>query len=461
MGYTWMQIAWFFFIYSIIGWFAEVCAAAFNRKKFVNRGFVNGPLCPIYGFGGVLFAIFLPELTGNLFFLFLGGIVLATVLEYVTGLILEKVFHKKLWDYSNIRFNLDGYICVRYSLLWGLLAVLVMLFVNPLLCRLAAFVPRIIALIVLWGLGIILFLDFLSTALAVLGMQKQADRFAQLTEGMQNTSKMLENAVTEKIQSRMLRSFPSIDFETLIKHRSEKALAKEKHVPKVFAEGCSFYKLVALFFIGAFLGDITETIFCRITVGRWMSRSSVLYGPFSIVWGLACALLTALLYRYKDKSDRYIFLAGTILGGAYEYICSVFTELVFGTIFWDYSGFAFNLGGRINLLYCLFWGIAAVLWLKVIYPALSRLIEKLPIRLGTILCNCLIVFMIFNGIISSVALARYTERNTLTQEEQTGQQEAPSVIVTAVNRFLDEHYTDERMERIYPNAKIVDNMEKN
>lgn len=109
-----------------------------------------------------------------------------------------------------------------------------------------------------------------------------------------------------------------------------------------------------------------------------MSRSSVIYGPFSIVWGLGCAFLTLLLYRYRNKSDGSIFLAGTLLGGAYEYICSVFTEMVFGTIFWDYSGFAFNLGGRINLLYCFFWGIAAVVWLKFIYPKLSGWIEKIP-----------------------------------------------------------------------------------
>lgn len=89
--------------------------------------------------------------------------------------------------------------------------------------------------------------------------------------------------------------------------------------------------------IGAFLGDITETIFCRVTAGVWMSRSSVVWGPFSIVWGLAIALVTALLYKYKDKGDRFLFLTGTLLGGAYEYFCSVFTELVFGKVFWDYS----------------------------------------------------------------------------------------------------------------------------
>ena len=109
-----------------------------------------------------------------------------------------------------------------------------------------------------------------------------------------------------------------------------------------------------------------------------MSRSSLVFGQFSIVWGIACALLTWILYRYRDKSNWFIFLFGTILGGAYEYICSVFTEIAFGTVFWDYSKIPFNLGGRINLLYCFFWGFAAVIWMKAVYPFLSRQIERLP-----------------------------------------------------------------------------------
>ena len=83
-----------------------------------------------------------------------------------------------------------------------------------------------------------------------------------------------------------------------------------------------------------------------------MSRSSLVWGPFSIVWGLAIALVTQVLYKYKDRSAFWLFGMGTLLGGAYEYLCSVFTELVFGKVFWDYSWMPFNLGGRINLLYC-------------------------------------------------------------------------------------------------------------
>lgn len=437
MIYTLYELAALYFIYSFIGWCAEVCIAAVNKKKFINRGFVSGPLCPIYGTGAAAFAIFLPDLKDNLFFLFLGGSILASFIEFVTGILLEKIFRKKWWDYSKVRFNFDGYICLRYSVLWGIFAVLLICFVNPFLVSFFHMIPYMAGSVVLWILAALLLLDTVCTALALLGMQKKVGRFSAITDGMVHVSGTLENAITKRIQKRMRKAFPALE---------DGISADKKEKAQVFAKGCGFYKLVSLFFIGAFLGDITETVFCLLTMHRLMSRSSVIYGPFSIVWGLGCMLLTAILYRMKDKSDSYIFVAGTVLGGAYEYVCSVFTELVFGTIFWDYSGFAFNLGGRINLLYCFFWGIAAVVWMKWIYPFLSRLIEKLPVRAGKILCNGLLVFMIFNCLISSLALARYTERNTQPAGEQA---------VSALDEFLDAHYTDERMERIYPNAKIV------
>lgn len=453
MEYTWMQIIWLFFIYSLAGWVAEVSLAVIHKRKFINRGFISGPLCPIYGFASVLFALFLPELKDNLFFLFLGGVVLATVLEYITGLFMEKIFHRKLWDYSNIKWNLDGYICVRYSLIWGLFSLLMILVLNPLLCGLVGFIPRVVSIILLWTLSIIVFIDFITTFMAVLGMKKQAAQLVQITESMRDTSKFLENALTKSIQKRMQKSFPAIDLDTLVQHKTEKVKSMDTARPKVFASGCSFYKLTTLFFVGAFLGDIVETIFCYFTMDKLMSRSSVVYGPFSIVWGLGCAILTALLYRYKDKSSFTIFIFGTVLGGAYEYICSVFTEIAFGTIFWDYSGFTFNLGGRINLLYCFFWGFAAIAWLKFLYPMLSKLIEKIPLRPGIIISNCMIVFMLFNMAISGLALARYTERNTAIQEAAAVS--APSPVQDSVNKFLDSRFHDERMERVYPNAKIV------
>ncbi len=443
MIFNFYELCWFYFIYSFIGWCVEVCAAAVQRKKFINRGFVSGPLCPIYGAGAVAFAIFLPELRTNPFFLFLGGAILASFIEFSTGALLEKIFHKKWWDYSQIRFNFEGYICVRYSLLWGAFALALTYFVNPALVSLIHFIPHLLGVIMLWVFAALLILDAVGVTLAIRGMQKQLEQISQLTGGIEQVSRLLENAITKRIVRRMEKAFPAITTETLKKY----VVKKERS--SVFAQGCSFYKLFCLFFVGAFLGDITETIFCFFTMGRLMSRSSVVYGPFSIVWGLGCALLTVILYRIRNKSDSYIFVAGTLLGGAYEYVCSVFTELAFGTVFWDYSGFLFNLGGRINLLYCFFWGIAAVVWMRLLYPFLSRQIEKLPYRVGTILCNVLLVFMIINCLVSALALARYEER------QRAGGQ-MPAHADNVIEEFLDERFDDERMERIYPNAKLVD-----
>ena len=439
MEYTVYQLAFFFFIYSFAGWCIEVCCAAIQKRKFVNRGFVNGPLCPIYGSGAVLFAIFLPELKEAPFFLFLAGAILASILEFTTGALLEKLFHRKWWDYSDIKWNYEGYVCLPVSLIWGGCAVILNMFLNPLLVKLLGIMPKLLIVIIMIALTVVLVLDTVGNTLAIRGLQKKQVQLAEFTEGVSQVSKLLENAITRRIQKRMDKAFPMLEIPKIKRQKR----TKEKET--VFAEGCSFYKLASLFFIGAFLGDITETIFCLITAGKLMSRSSVVYGPFSIVWGLGCAFLTAILYRIRNKNDSYIFIAGTLLGGVYEYICSVFTELVFGTVFWDYSKFAFNLGGRINLLYCFFWGIAAVVWMKLLYPRLSTWIEKIPMKAGKSICTVMLVFMIFDCLLSAMALARYTERNTTGKQAQN-----------EVESFLDEHFGDERMERIYPNAKIVD-----
>lgn len=456
MTYSILELGIFFFLYSFIGWCGEVCVAALKQRKFINRGFVNGCICPIYGVGAVLIAVFLPELTEHLFLLFLAGTIISSVLEYLTGKLLNRLFHRKLWDYSDQHFHLEGYICLKYSLLWGVLSVAAMMVINPLLCRLMAWVPYLVKVIVLLALSIITVLDFITTAMTVWGMQIKAMYLADVPRRMKFTARWLENALTRNVQKRMQKSFPSIDMDTIAKDLRERWERLQREGGR-FAEGCGFYKLVSLFFIGAFLGDVTETIYCFLTTGIWMSRSSVIYGPFSIVWGIGCALLTALLYRYKDKSDGYIFLSGTLLGGAYEYICSVFTELAFGTVFWDYSGFTFNLGGRINLLYCFFWGIAAVVWVKWIYPFLSRQLERLPKKPAEMVCNVMIVFMLCNMVISSLALNRYTERNTQAVAVGTGTSAVQdSAFPDWFREILDERFTDERMERIYPNAKIVE-----
>ena len=118
--YSWFQILWYFYIYGFLGWCSEVAFAAVAHGKFVNRGFVNGPICSIYGFGVMSVLLVLGPLKSSLWLLFGGSVLFTSAIEYLTGWVLEKVFHDKWWDYSKRPLNIKGYVCLEFSVLWGL-----------------------------------------------------------------------------------------------------------------------------------------------------------------------------------------------------------------------------------------------------------------------------------------------------------------------------------------------------
>ena len=420
---------WLFFCYGFIGWVLETTTAALRQRRYVDRSLLFGPICIIYGFAGVLLTWGLAELRGQWFFLFLGCALCATVLEWIAGHFLEMVSHTRWWDYSGRKWNLDGYICLPVSLLWGLLGLAAVQWGSPLLLALYDLAPGRLEFIIIWVLLAVLAVDALGTALTLAGIQYKLPQVEAMSNRLGILTTRMGGWILKKTEARIQKTYPQATFARGTREKS-----------RVFAQGCGFYKLFWLFFAGAFLGDLTETVFCRIHMGVWMSRSSVVWGPFSLVWGLALALATLLLYRYKDKSVGFLFVAGTLLGGVYEYLCSVFTEIVFGKVFWDYSALPYNLGGRINLLYCFFWGFAAVAWLRLLYPVFSHWIEKIPRRGGKAMTWVLVVFMVCNVTVSAAALARY------------GQREEGIAPGSGWEAYLDQAYPDEKMARIYPSA---------
>lgn len=426
-----------FFVYSFIGWLVGTVLAAYRRHRFIDVGFLYGPYCPSYGICGVLFAVLLHDLKGQWFFLFLGGAIIVFMVVYLTGFLLQQIFHHKWWDCSHKKFQFGSYVHMPYTILWGLMAVISIEFIEPLLLGVLHWIPMSIREIILIILLIIMGIDLLGTLTGILSTRSRVKKgiVKDVSENMQKTADRLGMKISEWTLKHFVSAYPHLDKKEILNTPRPK-----KNV--IFAKGCSFYKLVWLFFIGAFLGDIVETIFCYMTTGTLMSRSSVVYGPFSIVWGIGCAVLTLLLYQYRDRSDRFIFMFGTLVGGAYEYACSVFTEIVFGTVFWDYSHLPFNLGGRINLLFCFFWGIVAVVWIKMIYPVLSSWIEKITYKKGVIMTWCFVVFMTFNILISGLALSRYSERQNGLKAQNS------------VERYIDQQFPDQRMKMIYPNAKF-------
>ena len=155
MPQNFYELVWIFIIYAFFGWCTEVSYAALDTGKFVNRGFLNGPYCPIYGCGIVIVVTILTPLTENLLLLFVGSVLLTTTLEFLTGYILEKAFHNKWWDYSDKPFNVKGYICLKFSILWGLACTFVMEILHPVIYKLITwipFLPGVILLIILMGI---------------------------------------------------------------------------------------------------------------------------------------------------------------------------------------------------------------------------------------------------------------------------------------------------------------------
>ena len=206
-----------------------------------------------------------------------------------------------------------------------------------------------------------------------------------------------------------------------------------------FAPGFGFYKLFWIFFIGSFLGVVIETLWCIITRGHFESRQGLIYGPFNLVYGFGALLMTLGLHWCEHKNDRWVFVGGVLIGSVYEYFCSFLQEAMFGTVSWQYDHLPFNLHGRINLLYSIFWGILALLWVKILCPMMSRWIARIPNRWWKPLTWVLLAFMIANTVISACAVGRMSARHY----------GAPAQ--NAFERFLDAHYTDELLKFVYPN----------
>lgn len=137
----------FFSIYSFSGWLMETIFASICERKLINRGFLTGFFCPIYGFGAILIVqsskwvtVVFEDYSTSLLMSILFSILLVTALEYITGFFLEKIFNCKWWDYSDKAVNLHGYICLQYSLLWGFLAFLLVQLAHPAISKLVFFI---------------------------------------------------------------------------------------------------------------------------------------------------------------------------------------------------------------------------------------------------------------------------------------------------------------------------------
>lgn len=224
----------FFIIYAFLGWVMEVVFHIFTDKKFINRGFLHGPVCPIYGGGAVLLIFFLTPLDDNILYLFIGGFIFATVLEYITGYILELAFDTKWWDYKDEKFNIKGYVSLKFSLIWGLVAVFMMKVLQPRIAETVYSIPNFI-LGPLYNIILILFvIDTTLTLNSLIEFRKILQDIRSLKDGM--NKKIKEDILIQRKESirirlkshhiNLLKSYPKIavgKIDSIIKDIRNKA----------------------------------------------------------------------------------------------------------------------------------------------------------------------------------------------------------------------------------------------
>lgn len=191
------QAVWIFLIYAFLGWCAEVAFAAVHKGKFVNRGFLNGPVCPIYGVGMLIVVTLLWELRSNLILLFLGSAALTTALEFVTGWVLEKFFHDKWWDYSDKPFNVKGYICLEFTILWGLAAAFVVGALHPFVFMLIKKTPSILGIILMAVFLAIFVTDLVITVVALARLPKKMSAMLEAEKALKALSDKIGENISE------------------------------------------------------------------------------------------------------------------------------------------------------------------------------------------------------------------------------------------------------------------------
>ena len=183
-----IRIYLFFFIYAFLGWCTEVVYAALTVGKFVNRGFLNGPLCPIYGFGIIAVVKFLMPVKNNLFLLFVGSIFITSLLELLTGFVLEKMFNHKWWDYSDKPFNIGGDICPLFSLMWGIACLIVVDKIHPMISGLVYIIPDTAAVVFLAITSIVLLVDLVATVNTIFKLNKKLKHIEELSAMIKKSS---------------------------------------------------------------------------------------------------------------------------------------------------------------------------------------------------------------------------------------------------------------------------------
>lgn len=213
-----------FLAYSFIGWAMEVVGKLITLKKFINRGFLVGPYCPIYGVGAILITFLLKRYIHDPVTLFIMAILVCGILEYLTSYFMEKIFHARWWDYSQRRFNINGRVCLNTIIPFGLLGMFIMYISNPFLIEKIETLPHVWLNILFWGLLIIFLIDNIISTNVVSYVRKTTKELGEDLDNTEEITKKVKEILSGKslLHRRLLNAYPKIQsIKIKMKERQE------------------------------------------------------------------------------------------------------------------------------------------------------------------------------------------------------------------------------------------------
>lgn len=199
-----------FIIYSFVGWVIEIITEYYHHKRFVNRGFLIGPYCPIYGAASVIMILFLNKYIDDPIALFVMALVICSIIEYLASYVMEKLFNARWWDYSNNKFNINGRICLETMIPFGFGGLLLMYFINPFVVKVLSYVPTNLLKIIAIILFLLFLMDCIISFKIILGFKKvtfkqERDNTAEITNKVKET--LIKKS---KLNKRLINSFPNL-----------------------------------------------------------------------------------------------------------------------------------------------------------------------------------------------------------------------------------------------------------
>ncbi|WP_053984789.1 putative ABC transporter permease [Niameybacter massiliensis] len=219
----------YFVLYSMLGWLSEVIYCSIPRKKFINRGFLNGPYCPVYGFGALLVIHFLWPFYPYPLLVFLLGIIVTSLLEYITSFLLEKLFHAHWWDYSQHHFNIHGRVCLLNSTLFGLLCLILVYGIHPFLTKGIFNIPSTFLPLIVMGFNIILCVDIVVTLYTITSLKDRVHSISELNTTLKEKLYLLENKLSSLEEKHLLsegqRNLRCAEFITYLENEMNKKVA--------------------------------------------------------------------------------------------------------------------------------------------------------------------------------------------------------------------------------------------